>query len=228
MRLSQVLEVQLLGQFHDAGRGSDVKRAGALALRLERVPYLSVGERLGFHRYDAAKKPGITVGYRLPDYGVKGYGDSLLGVFPLVFRYLRLVRLHVKLRRSLAAHDRQPFLGRGLETPLVHPAVLIFCLDVQHVLHVQLKRIGAARPHHARPLVDLEPSAGCMKRTQMVSVRPEPANWAALPVAVSDENIFVYTTISYSLKPVTPNVGAATSLWAFSILRGSFTQWGAS
>lgn len=56
MRLSQVLKVQLLGQLDNARRGSNVKGAGALALRLQRIPYLSVRKGLGLNRNDAAKR----------------------------------------------------------------------------------------------------------------------------------------------------------------------------
>ena len=47
-----------------------------------------------------------------------------------------------------------------LVSPAV-PAVLVLGLHVENVLHVQLEGLGAAGPHHARPLVHLESSAGC-------------------------------------------------------------------
>ena len=42
-------------------------------------------------------------------------------------------------------------------------AVLVLGLDVEHVLHVELEGLRAAGAHHARPLVHLEPAAGCGK-----------------------------------------------------------------
>ena len=50
-----------------------------------------------------------------------------------------------------------------LVSPAV-PAVLVLRLHVEDVLHVQLEGLRAAGPHHAGPLVNLEPPTGCNER----------------------------------------------------------------
>ena len=39
-------------------------------------------------------------------------------------------------------------------------SILILCLHVEDVLHVELEWLGAPGPHHPRPLVHLEPAPG--------------------------------------------------------------------
>lgn len=56
VRLTHVLEVELLGELDDAGGGADVEGAGALALRLQGIADLAVGKRLRLHGDDAAKQ----------------------------------------------------------------------------------------------------------------------------------------------------------------------------
>lgn len=58
VRLPEILEIQFFCKFHDSGGRADVERSrGPLTLRLQRVPYLPIGERLGFHRYYAETSP---------------------------------------------------------------------------------------------------------------------------------------------------------------------------
>ena len=121
--LAQVFKVQLFGQIDDAGAGSDVEGAGALAVvGLQGVPDVTVGERLGLDRDD-------------------------VGVFALGLWDLSLVRRHVKLRRPFPSHDRQAFLRGGLVLPALS-AVLVFRLDVKDVLHVQLEGFLASCPDY--------------------------------------------------------------------------------
>ena len=60
VRLAEILKVEILGQTHVARRRSDVERAGALALRLEGVADLALGERFRPHRDDAATRHAIA------------------------------------------------------------------------------------------------------------------------------------------------------------------------
>lgn len=55
VRLTQILKVQFLGQFHNTRRWSNVEGASALSLRLQRVPYLTVRKGLGLNGNDAEK-----------------------------------------------------------------------------------------------------------------------------------------------------------------------------
>ncbi len=54
--LTHVLEVEVLGQSDVARHRTDVERAGALAVGLQRVADLAIGERLGPHRDDAVRR----------------------------------------------------------------------------------------------------------------------------------------------------------------------------
>jgi hypothetical protein len=94
----------------------------------------------------------------------------LLGVFFLVLGNLSLIARHVELRRPFSAHNRQSLLRRALETPIIHLAVLILSLHVQHILHIQLEQICAARPHHTRSFVHLKTPASSVANNEVVDV----------------------------------------------------------
>jgi hypothetical protein len=83
---------------------------------------------------------------------------NLLRVLLLVLRYLGLVAGHVELGGPLPPDDRQPLFRRGLEPPLVDPAVLVLGFHVQYVLHVQLKEVSTSSPNHAGSLVHFKPA----------------------------------------------------------------------
>ena len=60
----------------------------------------------------------------------------------------------------LAPDNGQPLFRCGLVLSSL-PAVLVLCLDVEDVLHVQLEGFFATGPNNARPLVNLKPTASC-------------------------------------------------------------------
>lgn len=61
VRLSQILKIQFFRKFHDSRSRPDVEcTCGSLTLCLQRVTYLPIGERLGFHRYYAEKFQHVT------------------------------------------------------------------------------------------------------------------------------------------------------------------------
>lgn len=54
--LPQILKIQFFRKFHDSRSRPDVECSrGSLTLSLQRVAYLPIGKRLGFHRYYAEK-----------------------------------------------------------------------------------------------------------------------------------------------------------------------------
>ena len=144
MGLSQVFEIQLFGELHDARGWANVEGARTLALRLERVADLPVGERLGLDADDVR-------------------------ILLLALGYLGLVAGHVELRRTLAAHNGQPLFRGGLESSSLSP-ILILCLDVENVLHVELEGLGAASADDARSLVHLEAATSSVANEEVVDV----------------------------------------------------------
>lgn len=60
--LSQILKIQFFRKFHNSRSRTDVEcTRGSLTLCFQRVAYLSIGERLGFHRYYAEKFQHVTL-----------------------------------------------------------------------------------------------------------------------------------------------------------------------
>ena len=105
VRLAKILEIQFLGQFHNAGGWPYIEGPSrALPLRLQRVTNLTVGERLCLHRYDAGKWK--IRGRLIGTVGEERRRDNSLGILLLVFRYLGFVRGHVELRRPFPTYDR--------------------------------------------------------------------------------------------------------------------------
>ena len=80
----------------------------------------------------------------------------LLCVLFLVFGDFSLVAGHVELRWAFASDDRQTLFRRRLVSPFVQSPVLIFGLDVEDVLHVELERLSAARTDDTGSFVDFE------------------------------------------------------------------------
>lgn len=54
--LPQILKIQFFRKFHNSRSRTDVEcTRSSLTLRFQRVAYLPIGERFGFHRYYAEK-----------------------------------------------------------------------------------------------------------------------------------------------------------------------------